>query len=149
MSEPSLNNSSRRRPRLQFSLLALFLVVTAACFLVAWLAQPEQREAVALFRVNATPPTLVGNRPLAFDSHTFKLLQNSHVEMIRSDFVMQAAIRPPGIASLAMLKSREDPAQWLADNINIEFVAGSEIMSISLRGPASMSNDIRAIVDAV
>jgi hypothetical protein len=136
-------------PRFRFSLLALLLFVTLAAILCAWLFRPRYCVAVALFQASAIQPMLFGDEPPRFDAREYEVFQSSQIELLKSDFVLQAAVRDPAIAALPLLASKSDPVAWLAENLDVGFVEGSEILSIRSRGPESQADDLRQIVDAV
>src|SRR5690349_7538250 len=53
--------------------------------------------------------------------------------LIRDRYVLNAALREPGIANLSTLKDQFDPLQWLAKEIKVEF-PDPEFMHITLSG---------------
>ncbi|MEX2310383.1 MAG: hypothetical protein WD738_22640 [Pirellulales bacterium] len=136
--------------RLRFSLLALLIFVTLVCLGLAWLVQPELVVATALFQVDTAAPTLLGDAALQpYDEQDYWNLQRTQIELLKSYFVMNAALRQPGIASLPYFAGRGDPVAWLQDRLEVEFPQNSEILVIRLRGPDAQANDLVQIVDAV
>ena len=141
---------ARRTPiGLRFSLLALLIFVTLVCLLLAWAVQPNRVVATSLFRVSSSPPRILDEASAALsDPNEFEIFKKTQVAMIRSYFVLNAAVRKPGVAKLSILKDK-DPVEFLEQNLDVEFPGDAEIMQISLRGRADQSADLVKIVDAV
>ena len=138
------------RIRLRFSLLALLIFVTLTCFLLAWFVQPNRVVATALFQVDSAAPLTLGkNAPRILEEREFEVLKNTQVALLKSNFVLTSAIRPPGIASLPVLQGRPDPVAWLQENLDLTFPQNGEILSISLRGTESQGRDLALLVNAV
>ena len=137
----------RSKHRLRFSLLALFLFVTLVCLALAWLVQPKRVVATALFEVSRVEPTLMGGE--VYDERELEVFKNTQLAKLRSYYVLQAALRNPGIASLAVFAGQRDPVSWLQEHIEAEFVGNSELLAIRLRGPEAHANDLTRIVDEV
>jgi hypothetical protein len=143
--------SKPRRFRIRFSLLALLLFVTFVCILLAWLMLPNRVVATAMFHVRREQPTLLGDQSRNdqdIDTE-FEITKKSQIAAMKSYFVLQAALRKPGVSSLAILAPHEDPAEWLTDNLTAEFPENGEYLSISLEGVEEHSADLQRIVDAV
>jgi hypothetical protein len=111
--------------------------------------QPNRVIATALFRVDSTKPAIlsdgVARRNPAQD---FELVKKTQIALVRSSFVLQAAARKPGIATLPVF-AQGDPVDWLEKHLVADFPENGEILAISLRGPESHSGDLVRIVDAV
>ena len=105
--------------------------------------------AESLFRVHAERPVVVDDGNLWFDAREYELSQKTQLALLKSDFVLRAALRDPAIASLSIFAGKSDPVAWLADNLEVRFVDGSEILSIQLRGSREQADDLRQVVDAV
>lgn len=76
-------------------------------------------------------------------------IKRTQIELIKTNYVLQSAIRDPGIASLSIFAGKDDPVSWLQDNIEVEFPKNSEVMVISLRANPIFEDDIKRVVDAV
>ncbi|MCI0332941.1 MAG: hypothetical protein L0228_06930 [Planctomycetes bacterium] len=150
MSSVDENTEPRSTFRLRFSLLALFIFVTLVCLLLAWWVQPNRVVATALFRVSSTQPTILGDdsgRP--HDEHEYEVFKNTQLALLKSDFVLTAALRKPGVASLPTLETKADQIEWLERHLEVDFQQDSEILQIRLRGTESQTSDLVRIVDAV
>lgn len=105
--------------------------------------------AEALFQVSAVPPALISSNQTRFDAREYAIFQKSQVALLKSFFVMNSAVRDPGIMTLPILANRDDQVAWLQENVEVDFLDGSEILSIRLRGTRSEADDLRRLVDAV
>jgi hypothetical protein len=140
----------RSKLRLRFSLLALFAFVTVACLALAWLVQPEYVVATALVKVATVQPSLLGDEPTnRFDEREFEVFKKTQLALLKSLHVIDPALRNRGIASLPMLISKQDPAAWLSENLDVGFRSDSELLAIRLRGPEWAAKELAAIVNAV
>jgi len=110
--------------------------------------RPQQATATALFSISAEPTRILDDRE-RFDAREFGILQQTQLAYWKSYFVAQSALRAPGMQALAILAPHDDQVQWLIDNINVEFADNSEILSVSLSGPAEYAEDLRQLVDAL
>jgi hypothetical protein len=149
MSTTDENSSPRSFFRPRFSLLALLVFVTLACLILPWVARPPQSVATALFRVASKPPGFIdapdAQRP---EANEFETYVQTQITLLKSDAVLTAAVRKPGIAALPFLKAN-DPVELLRRHLVVGNPLQSEILSVSLRGPEKYSADLVQIVDAV
>lgn len=126
--------------------LCMGLVAAGIAAITLWTVFPETSSATALFRVDSEQKSLV------FDvdrtSQRFETFQRTQLQLLKSYFVLQSAVRNPSVASLAIFAGKGDPVQWLQDKLVVDFPQQSEILSISLSGDDSNA-DQKAVVDAV
>lgn len=127
--------------------LGMGVVVGAAATGVLWWMFPESSSAVALFRVSSEEP-VVAFPGASNETRRFEILQKTQLALLKSFFVLQAAVREPSIANLGALAGEDDPIQWLDQRISVNFPQESEILSISISGDEH-KDDLRLIVDAV
>src|SRR5437868_4833006 len=120
-----------------FGLLAA-IVVGAAVWM--FLPPPVPTASVKLF-IPAKPPTVVSQ-----EHPDPPLDRQTQVELIKSRFILNAAIRPPEVNNLSILHAQDDPLEWLASKLKVEFI-GPEILRISLSNEDA--EQARVIVDAV
>jgi hypothetical protein len=140
----------QRKLRLRFSLLALLIFVTLICFGLAWLVQPTLVEATALFHVDRVKPTLLGDETRqSRDEQNFEIVKKTQIALLKSYFVLNAALRSPGVSGMPILRSQMDPVEWLQEHLEVEFPENAEILAIRLRGPEAQAQDLAQIVDAV
>jgi hypothetical protein len=136
--------------RLRFSLLTLLILFVVISLLLAWLVQPHRVVATALFDVRAEKPSLSGDaKPEQLDVAGFELLKRTQLALLKSEFLLQSAVRDPAIASLPTFYNKPDLIAWLQKNLEFEFPENGEILSIQLRGVKAQASDLVLIVDAV
>lgn len=127
--------------------LCMGLVVGTTAAIALWLLFPESSSATALFQVANKQDTV-------FDisrqnDQQFEVLKKTQLALLRSNFVLTAALRPTGIASLSVLAEHsKDPVEWLQENLMVDFPQQGEILSISLSSDA-LPEDLVRLVDAV
>ena len=107
--------------------------------------------ATSLIQISMRPDTLVYNSNAQANLEEFKIFKNTQAQLIKTPFVLTAALRKPEIASLSIVRQEEvNPVAWLQQNLEVSFPGDGEIMKISL----SASNHreavklLRAVVDA-
>jgi hypothetical protein len=83
--------------------LTALLVLAPGCSLASGGAVAE-----ALFQVSAVPPALLSSNRARFDAREYAVFQKTQIALLRSYFVMSAAVRDPGIATLPILANRDD-----------------------------------------
>jgi polysaccharide biosynthesis transport protein len=145
MDANSLMNCLRRRWILALCMGALAGTATG---LALWLLFPETSSATALFQVSSQEESLLG-KSSAKANRDFEILQRTQLALLKSYFVMQAALRGPGIEALGVLASEPDKVQYMMEELAPSFQQNSEILNISLTGDSKYSEDLRKLVDAV
>jgi hypothetical protein len=105
--------------------------------------------AVALFEVSRSTPSVAGANLDAESDAGWEILCKTQLAKLKSFFVLNAAIRKPGIAALPLLRSQADPIGWLARTLDVGFVPGSEIMYVRLSGKSGEQEQLEQIVNAV
>lgn len=126
--------------------LGMGLVVGAGAAIALWFLFPESSSATALFKVRIKQDTILRdvNQQTTQD---FEILKKTQLALLKSKFLLTAAIRPPGIASLSILAGERDKEEWLQDHLEVEFPQQGEILSISLTG--TPPEDLALLVDSV
>src|SRR5262245_16899707 len=126
----------------------LFLggALASALSLAAWNLIPSKYTTTAMIRVYADNPVVYHNEnPLSRSD--FNTYLKTQADMLRSHYVLAAAIRDPGIAELPMLREQVDPIRYLEEELRVETKEGSEIIKVSLSGDDARS--IAAIVNSI
>ena len=120
-------------------------VIAAA---VAWLAVPAPFTAFALLRVASVEPRLVFQT--AETNSDFATYRRTQMALIKSRFVLNAALRKPNIAALPMVRKETHPVQWLEDAVQVDSYDSPEILRISLTGdePTELAEIVNAVRDA-
>jgi succinoglycan biosynthesis transport protein ExoP len=122
------------------------LVAAGLAAIALWIGFPETSSATALFRVDSERKSLVFD--VERSTQRFETFCRTQVQLLKSYFVLQAAIRNPDVASLSIFAGKNDPVQWLQDNLIADFPQQSEILSIGLSGAYPIEDQTR-VVDAV
>lgn len=110
---------------------------------------PAKYTTYSIIRVAPQDPRIYYNE----DPHgrgDFASYLKTQAGVLRSHFVLAAAIRDPEIAALPMLKSQEDPIRFLEEELQIEVADGSELIKPKLSGddPRAITQIVNAIHDA-
>jgi hypothetical protein len=128
-------------------LLSLLILTTLVC-LALGLGRKGGSRAVASFRVRSQQFS-TADRGSQFDPQEFEVFKRSQIQAIKSPWLLQAALRDPGVSSLPIFAGREDPVAWLQKNIQADFPQQGEILEISLEGARSQMPELKQVVDAV
>jgi beta-lactamase regulating signal transducer with metallopeptidase domain len=93
------------------------------------------------------------NRDAQVDRDRFDIYKNTQAELLRSRFVLRAALRTPKVAKLASVVREQavgNVEAWLGDRLTIQFPGKAEIMAVSLSGDDRNESVVllNAIVDA-
>jgi succinoglycan biosynthesis transport protein ExoP len=145
--DASLAAARRRRWPYIVALLVLLALIGDGIY---WFARPATASATALFRVRGDAKTLVSDQAEETNWEThYDILKKTQLALLKSKFLLTAALRDPKVASLSIFAGVRDQEEWLQDHLQASFPEGGEILSISLSGPASKADDLRRVVDAV
>lgn len=115
----------------------------------AWNVIPSKYSTYSLVRVFSSDP-VINSKEDVRERNDFAIYLKSQAAMIKSNFVLTAALRDPRVASLPMLREQNDPERFLEEELKIEFQEGSEILKIMLSGddPRAISAIVNSIQDA-
>ena len=124
--------------------IPLALVATAA----AWVFVPAYYTSFALLKVASTEPRLVFKK--AETEQNFDTYRQTQMAMIQSRFVLNAALRQPGISDLETIRTKAYPLEWLEDSVAVDTYNSPEILKISLAGgnPEDITKIVNAVKDA-
>lgn len=116
-----------------FVAISLGLLCGAAAAAAVWVTNEEQFTALVRFRVAASPESLI------FDSDRgrggrddYQIYKNTQQQLIRTDYVIKAALRPDNVNKLPIVREQEDPDRWLAEQIRTTFPNEGEVMAVSV-----------------
>src|SRR6476620_1743078 len=141
MSTDALAMGARRRPWLR--LVALSIGFVLVCFAAWRMLHPKTVTATALFEVRKDPPSIVGKGSgRSLSKEEFEILKKTQIALLKSKFVLTAALVDPSISSLPILSASNDKEAWLQDHLVIEYHQDGEILSISLRGTQAQKDDL-------
>ncbi|MDA1053674.1 MAG: polysaccharide biosynthesis tyrosine autokinase [Planctomycetota bacterium] len=112
---------------------------------LAWLVVPAHFTAFTLLSISSMQQRLVFKT--ADEDADFFTYQKTQKAMIRSRFVLNAALRRPGIAELETVRDETYPVQWLEGALVVDSHNSPEILKIALHG--NRPKELAAIVNAV
>lgn len=129
----------------------VFLGGLLACIFagLAWYLIPSKYTTSSMVRVLTVDP-VIHSKEDAQGRNDFAIYLKSQAAMIRSQFVLTAALRDPNVAALPMMREQADPVRFLEEELKIEYQDGSEILKISLTGddPRGISQIVNAVHEA-
>jgi capsular exopolysaccharide synthesis family protein len=110
---------------------------------------PAKYTTYSIIRVAPYDPRIYYNED-PHDRGDFASYLKTQAGVLRSHFVLAAAIRDPEIAALPMLKAQEDPVRFLEEELQIDFSDGSQLIKPKLSGddPRAITQIVNAIHDA-
>jgi capsular exopolysaccharide synthesis family protein len=98
-----------------------------------WLFLPTPKHtAQTLLHVEAHPPSVVYQR--GESKADFQSYQRTQIALVKSRFVLNAALRDPEVASLSLVRDPIDPISWLQRELLVDFTIAPEILRIALTG---------------
>jgi beta-lactamase regulating signal transducer with metallopeptidase domain len=109
--------------------------------------------ATALLQVSMQDTPLEGGGAVEISRERFEIYKATQQRLLTSRFVLVAALRRPGVAKLASIRSAQasgDPVKWLAERLQVDFPGKAEIMEVNLGSddPKEAAILVRAVVDA-
>ena len=147
ISPTSVLRALRRRSALALGVAILLASIAgpASWFLVP----PAKYRAQARMQVVAQPPKVLFRtvETESLSGEEYKRYQSTQLTLVKSHMVLNAAIQDGKVSRYAMVRGQVDPIAWLQEALKVEFVAGSEVMEISLSGDDP--HEVAGIVNAV
>ena len=125
--------------------VALGLLLGPALAAACWFFLPRGYEAVAWLRVRSNQSAFAGGG--GTNSIDYQQYRKTQLELIKSPFVLTAALRQPGISNLSMLAEEKDPVDWLARHLQVSAPSEAEVVQVKLRGPDA--REVTQLVNAV
>ncbi|MFI5455697.1 MAG: hypothetical protein ACHRXM_09625 [Isosphaerales bacterium] len=143
------------RTRKQFAFVSFLLALIAAgSGLFVWNlptrgAGPESgKRPRALLQIASHPPRVMVSNVDGLDD--YKRFFETQCIVIRSNLVLNAALRPPEVSKLPSIRQRTDPIAWLQQNLEAIRLKDSEVLQVSLAATSGASTaDQAAIINAV
>ena len=109
-----------------------------------WILLPRGYEAVAWLRVRDKGGMLSHGR----DTAEYESYKKTQLQLMKSPYVLQAALRKPGIENLETLREAGgDPTGWLSRGLVVNASPDSEVVQVRLRG--KNAEDVAKILNAV
>lgn len=128
--------------------LAIALPLSMILAATTYRVQAPQHRASALLQLSATEHSLV------FDDRVertdYEIFQATQRELIRSRYLMTAALRDEALRDSALLKQQADPVEWMLNNVRVAAPEMTEIMTISTvaKSDTEAVKIVNAVVDA-
>ncbi len=131
--------------------LGLGLACGTVAGLAIWFVQGDRYTAISVLQVSIADPTLFHpTDAYAADPMRFEIYKATQEQMLRSRFVLMAALRKPEVARLSAVKDARDPADWLMRQVSVSFPGRAEVMYVSITrdDPAEAQTLVKAVVDS-
>jgi len=143
----SLLNAFRRRWPLAVG-LGLLTAICAA--LAVWFLAPRASDISAYLFVHRDEPVVLKTSNRSRDVNEFAVFKQTQANILKGPYVLNAALRRPGISQLKMIRSETDPVGYLASALRAVYPGEAEVMQVSLNGddPRETAELINAIVDS-
>jgi len=116
--------------------LGLAILLSGVCSTAAWFLLPPpkyQAQAQVLVRTS-TPQIMFKTIDAESEREESQRYQRSQLVQLKSRFVINTALQERGINELKMIREQARPADWLAENLQAQFLSGTEVLQISLDG---------------
>ena len=131
--------------------LGLAIPVSAVCSTAAWvLLPPPKYQAQAQVLVRTSTPQIMF-KTIDAESERDESLRNQRSQLVqlKSRFVINTALQQRGINELKMIREQARPADWLAENLQAQFLSGTEVLQISLDGkdPEELARLVNAVTN--
>jgi polysaccharide biosynthesis transport protein len=141
----ALARALRRRWMLAVIAGVLLAAVTATA--VWCLIPPSQYVSRTTMMITTYLPKIIFDTAEA--RADFLTYQRTQMALLKSEYILSAALRDPKVAALPSLREKEDRVEWLVKALKIEFANSSEILDISLSGdrPADLVTLLNAVTD--
>jgi len=134
----------RRRWKWALGLGVLCALLAVA---IAWLVIPVNYTATAWLRIATAKPRIIFNTQ---EDNDLLGHRNAQATLMTSKFVLNAALRKPGVSQLPDIREERDPVSWLQQNVKVSYPGNSEILQIAMTGenPGQLVKLVNAIKDA-
>lgn len=139
----SILHAVRRRWKLA---LPIGLVCSGVLATAAWVLLVPKYTAVAYLRLDAE------NRPLIFNTtdqarSDFKIYKNTHAQLMKTPFVLNAALRDSAMQGYPDIAAESDPLTYLQKEVKVTYPNDGELMEVSFS--ASDATSAIGIVNAI
>jgi succinoglycan biosynthesis transport protein ExoP len=141
-----LMNCLRRRWLMAVLLGSLAALIAGAALL--WLF-PVSSQVVAYLQVETEQAQNIFDPAKPVNPKEFEIFQQTQLTLLKSQYVLEAALTPQNIAQLnAVLNQGDDALTWLTDELKVSFPGESKILMLKYEGEEN-SEEMKKIVDAV
>jgi len=116
---------------------------------ITWAVVPAAKyTATARLQVAAVPPMFMyKTRETTTD---YAMFRQTQLALLKSQQVIDAALRSSDVAELKGVETKDDPGEWLREQLSVSFASGSEVLEIALSGddPKTVAALVNAITGA-
>ena len=149
-SSPSSMGLLRALKRRLALALGLAILVSGVSSIAAWfLLPPPNYQAQSTVLVRTATPQIMWKTvdTEAERGDEYQRFQKSQLIQLKSRFVINTALGQRGINDLKMIREQAKPTDWLAENLQAQFLQGTEVMQISLDGqdPEELARLVNAV----
>lgn len=92
---------------------------------------------------------LMAEKNEAMSDTAWKAYCSSHVALIKSDWLLSAALAEDQIRDLPIIKSQPHPVAWLQKNLRVGLISDSEILYVLMYCTPKEMDQVKQVVDAV
>lgn len=126
------------------------LVAAASTALVYAVLPPVRYPATVLFRIAPTQPRVIfETTDLVDDSRgEFKRYQDTQEVLVKSTMVLTAALRAREVATLALIRTSDDPREYLEKRLTVEFEGMILKIMMSSEDPKASATIANAVATA-
>jgi hypothetical protein len=143
------------QPRQRFVLASFLLACTAAAGgLVFWnlpargAAQEPVKRPRALVQIARQPPKVL-SAPVE-NAEEYGRSLKTQVALIKSQLVLESALRSNEVRQLPAITSRPDPRAWLQQNLEVTILPDTEVLQVAMAaGSGASATDQVALINAV
>jgi len=79
-------------------------------------------------------PGITADAQTRLDAEEYRVYKETQAQLIRSPYVIGAALRRPGISQLSAVAGKDDPVLWLAQKLYVEYPSDAEVLEIGIQG---------------
>ena len=130
--------------------LVLAILVSGVCSMAAWFLLPPKYQAKAQVLVRTSTPQIIFKTIDAeAEREESQRYQRSQLVQLKSRFVINAVLQQRGINELKMIREQARPVDWLVENLQAQFLSGTEVLQISLDGkyPEELAHLVNAVTN--
>jgi len=119
--------------------LIVGVIIGAMVFALLYFVIPVSHEAVGMLRVKRRTTELLASkgRPVVSSDREYMTYKQTQSALLKSPYVINAALRKPGINQLQMVRDEDKPLAFMENHLSTEYPGDSEILRVSLSGEDS------------
>jgi capsular exopolysaccharide synthesis family protein len=124
------------------------LLAAVVATTVMWFVVPKKYVATASLMINpSTPAVAFVQLARETDAGSYQRTQGA---LVKSRFVLTAALRPSKIAELSIVREQDDAIAWLQKALTVDFQLSNEIMRLQIQGdrPQELRDLLTSIVES-